>query len=174
VKAIDTLFQKTDIKQLKDNFFKVLDNDWMLITAGSEEAFNMMTASWGTMGILWNMPVAVCFIRPHRHTFQFAEKSGYYTLSFFNRSYRKILNICGTRSGRDTDKIRETGLIPVITGYGNIGYEQARMVMECKKLYADYMEERHFIIPDVSLKNYPSKDFHRFYIGEIVNCYVKS
>lgn len=174
MKSVDTLFQKTNIKKLKDNFFKALDDDWMLITAGNEESFNMMTASWGAMGILWNKPVAVCFIRPHRYTFGFAESSGYYTLSFFNRSHRKILNICGTKSGRDIDKIRETGLVPLITEFGNIGYEQAELMMECKKLYADYLEEQHFIIPEVARKNYPAKDYHRFYIGEIVNCYIKS
>ena len=173
MEPIDDLFQKTDIKHLKDNFFRVMDNEWMLITAGSPADFNMMTASWGTMGILWNKTVAVCFIRPHRYTFQFAERSDFYTLSFFKPSDRKILNICGNKSGRDIDKIKETGLIPMITENGNIGYKQARMVMECRILYADYLEEDHFIIPEVALRNYPSKDFHRFYIGEIVNCYVK-
>ena len=173
MKSIDTLFQKTDPKRLKDNFFRVLDDEWMLITAGSSEEYNVMTASWGTMGILWNKPVAVCFIRPHRYTFQFTEKSDYYTLSFFDPSHRKILNICGNKSGRDVNKIRETGLIPMITGCGNIGYEQARMVMECKKLYADFLGENHFVVSEIARKNYPSKDFHRFYIGEIVNCYVR-
>jgi flavin reductase (DIM6/NTAB) family NADH-FMN oxidoreductase RutF len=174
MKSIDILFQKTDVKQLKDNFFKVVDDEWMLITAGSTSDFNMMTASWGTMGILWNKPVAVCFIRPHRYTFRFAESSDFYTLSFLGPSNRKIMNICGNKSGRDIDKIRETGLIPLITEYGNIGYEQARMVMECRILYADYLKEDHFIITEVAGKNYPTKDFHRFYIGEIVNCYVRS
>ncbi|MBN2215471.1 MAG: flavin reductase [Bacteroidales bacterium] len=174
MKSIDIMFHRTNVKRLNDNFFKILDDEWMLVTAGRPGDFNMMTASWGTTGILWNMPVAICFIRPNRYTFQFAEKSDYYTLSFFESSYRKILNICGTRSGRDIDKIRETGLVPVITEYENIGYEQARMVMECKILYADYLEERHFIISEIARKNYLSKDFHRFYIGEIVNCYLKS
>lgn len=172
MKPIDDLFKKTDIKHLKDNFFKVLDDEWMLITAGNSTDFNMMTASWGTMGILWNKPVAVCFIRPHRYTFQFAEKSDFYTLSFFKTSDRKILNFCGNKSGRDIDKVKETGLIPMITENGNIGYRQARMVMECRIIYTDYLEEDRFIIPEVALRNYPSKDFHRFYIGEIVNCYV--
>lgn len=171
MKSIDILFERTDVKLLKDNFFKVLDDEWMLITAGVPGDFNMMTASWGTIGILWNKPVAVCFIRPHRYTFQFAERSGYYTLSFFNPSDRKILNICGNKSGRDVDKIRETGLVPVITEYGNIGYEQSRMVLECRLLYTDYLEEDHFVVPEIAKRNYPSKDFHKFYIGEIVNCY---
>lgn len=171
MESIENMFQKTDIKQLKDNFFKVMDDEWMLITAGSREKFNMMTASWGTMGILWNKPVAICFIRPQRYTFQFAENTSFYTLSFFGPSARKILNICGTKSGRDIDKIKETGLIPMITENGNIGYKQARMVMECSILYSDYLKEDQFMVPEVALRNYPTKDYHKFYIGEIMNCF---
>lgn len=171
MQSIENLFNKTDIKHLKDNFFKVIDDEWMLITAGSREKFNMMTASWGTMGILWNKPIAICFIRPQRYTFQFAERSAFYTLSFFRPSEKKILNICGSRSGRDIDKIKETGLIPLITEMGNIGYKQARMVIECRILYTDYLEGDHFVIPEVAQRNYPTKDFHKFYIGEIMNCY---
>jgi flavin reductase (DIM6/NTAB) family NADH-FMN oxidoreductase RutF len=173
MESIDNIFQKISIKHLKDNFFKELDDEWMLITAGGREKFNMMTASWGTMGILWNKPVAVCFIRPQRYTFQFAERSGFYTLSFLGPSGKKILNICGTRSGRDIDKVKETGLIPMITENGNIGYEQARMVMECRILYTDFLKEDGFMIPEVAQRNYPTKDFHKFYIGEIVNCFIK-
>ena len=173
MQPIDEIFQKTDIKKLDDNFFKVIDNEWMLITAGDKDSFNMMTASWGTIGILWNKPISICFIRPHRYTFGFAEKAEYYTLSFFNQTHRKILNICGNKSGRDMDKIAETGLIPMISEHGNIGYEQARMVMECKKLYSDYLKENNFIIKEIAKKNYPTKDFHKFYIGEIINCFIK-
>lgn len=173
MQSINVVFRKNDIKSLTDNFFKVIDDDWMLITAGSRESFNMMTASWGTMGILWNKPVAICFIRPHRYTYGFAENADYYTLSFFDETQRRILNICGGMSGRDINKVKETGLTPVLTEFDNIGFEQARMVIECKKLYADYLKEDNFIISEIALKNYPSKDFHKFYIGEIVNCYLK-
>ncbi len=173
MKSIDTYFNKADIKKLTDNFFKVIDNDWMLITAGTSDSFNMMTASWGTLGILWNKPIAICFIRPHRYTFGFAEKAEHYSLSFFTETHRRILNICGNKSGRNIDKIAETGLVPLITEHESIGYEQARMVIECKKLYADYLKESNFIIPEIARKNYPAKDYHKFYIGEILNCYVK-
>lgn len=173
MKSIETNFRKINVKNLNDNFFKVIDDEWMLITAGDTNAFNMMTASWGTTGILWNIPVAICFIRPHRFTFEFAEKSDIYTLSFFDRSYRKVLNLCGSKSGRDTNKVKETGLLPVITEKGGIAYDQARMVIECEKLYADYLKEDNFIIPEIARKNYRTKDFHRFYIGGILNCYIR-
>ena len=75
----------------------------------------MMTASWGCLGWLWNKPVAVVFIRPERHTHELIEKNEYMTLSFLGHSEeaRKIYNFCGAKSGRDFDKAKETGLVPV-------------------------------------------------------------
>ena len=144
----------------------------MLVTAGCKDDYNTMTASWGTTGILWNKPVAVCFIRPQRHTLQFAIKYEYFTLSFFNEQYHDILNYCGTHSGRLVDKARETGLIPIETGNGNVTFKQARLVLECRKLYSDFLNQKGFIVPEVAQRNYPNKDFHRFFIGEIENCYI--
>ncbi len=158
--------------KISGNVFDLIGEDWMLISAGGPENFNTMTASWGTAGILWHLPVAICFIRPQRYTFGFAESSEYYTLSFLEPGNREILQYCGTRSGRDTDKVKETGLIPLTTANGNVYFEQCKLVIECKKLYADRIKEDSFIIPELIGKNYPKKDFHKFYIGEIVSCLV--
>jgi flavin reductase (DIM6/NTAB) family NADH-FMN oxidoreductase RutF len=158
--------------KLDENVFNIVGEEWMLITAGRADKFNTMTASWGTLGILWHKPVAICFIRPQRYTFEFAESSEYYTLSFLEPGNREILQFCGTRSGRDTDKIGETGLVPLTTRLGNVYYDQCRLVLECKKLYADHLKEDLFIIPELIGKNYPKKDFHKFYIGEVVSCLV--
>lgn len=159
-------------KELPDNFFHILDDDWMLITAGNKESFNMMTASWGTAGILWNKPVAICFVRPQRYTYGFMGKSDVYTLCFFTEKERDILDYCGSRSGRDTDKIKDTGLIPLFTDNGGIYYEQARLVLECRKLYSDRLREDNFHIQQIIKKNYPTKDYHKFFIGEIISCLV--
>ena len=169
-----TLFNTVSAESLKDNFFSRLDRDWMLITAGTMAHFNTMTASWGTLGILWNKPVAICFIRPQRFTFQFAEKHAFYTLSFLEEQYRDILDFCGSHSGKDTDKVSQTGLKPVELGAESITFEQARLVIECRKLYADFIKPENFLVREIMEKNYPGKDFHRFFIGEIVNCYSSS
>jgi len=170
---IPDTFKKTRIETLESNFFQKINQEWMLITAGKISHFNTMTASWGTLGVLWNKPVAVCFIRPHRYTFQFAEKYNYFTLSFLEDKYRNILDFCGTHSGKDTDKIARTGLKPVELGAESVSFEQAILVFECKKLYADNMKPENFIVREIIKKNYPELDFHRFYIGEIVNCYIR-
>jgi flavin reductase (DIM6/NTAB) family NADH-FMN oxidoreductase RutF len=165
-------FSEINPDKLDENVFNLIGEQWMLITAGTSDHFNTMTASWGTMGILWHLPVAICVIRPQRYTFEFAESSDYYTLSFLEPGNRKILQFCGTHSGRDNDKVMETGLEPRITRLGNIYFEQCKLVLECKKLYADSLKEDAFIIPELTRKNYPKGDFHKFYIGEIVSCLV--
>jgi flavin reductase (DIM6/NTAB) family NADH-FMN oxidoreductase RutF len=158
---------------LTDNVFKLLDKDWMLITAGTMDHYNTMTASWGHMGIMWNLPVAIGWIRPQRYTFEFTEKYTHFTLSFFTEEYRKALQFCGSRSGRDHDKAAETGLTPVATEQGNVFFQEARLVMECRKLYSDDLKAENFIVPEISSKNYPKKDFHRFYMGEIESSFVR-
>ena len=164
-------FKETKPELLTDNPFKLIGSDWMLITAGTPESFNTMTASWGGLGILWERKVAACFIRPTRYTFGFAERSPYFTLSFFEERYRKALTYCGTHSGRNTDKIREAGLTPVKEG-GFVYFEEARLVLACRKIYFQDINPERFLDPKIG-EMYPRKDYHRMFIGEIVKCLVR-
>jgi flavin reductase (DIM6/NTAB) family NADH-FMN oxidoreductase RutF len=157
---------------IKSNVFHLLSEEWMLITAGDMSSFNSMTASWGAMGYLWNKNVCFCFIRPDRYTFQFIEKSKYFTLSFFEPSFKEELEFIGSTSGRETDKIKKTKLTPVKSQLGSVYFDEAKMVLECKKIYYDDMDPAKFLSPDI-IDNYDKKDFHRMYIGEIVHCAVK-
>lgn len=166
------LFKNINPTQITDNPFQLIDKEWMLITAGELGSFNTMTASWGGFGILWNKPVVFCFVRPVRYTYQFMEKTGFFTATFFDREYRKALNFCGANSGRDTDKMAATGLTPIMSPNGSVYFEQARLVLECRKLYFSDIDPGHFILPEIK-KNYPMEDYHRMYIGEIVNCLQK-
>lgn len=163
------IFHKINTGDIIDNPFKLIGTDNMLITAGTKDSFNTMTAGWGSMGILWKMQVAICFVRPTRYTYRFMEKNKYFTLCFFDEKYRDILNFCGTKSGRDFDKIKETGLKPLETEIGNIYFEQARLVIECKKIYFDDIKPEHFLESKIH-NNYPEKDYHRLYVGEIITC----
>ena len=158
---------------ISDNTFKLIGSDWMLITAGAPDSYNTMTASWGGMGVLWGKNICFCVVRPVRYTYEFMEKADSFTLSFFGEEYRDALNVCGTKSGRDIDKAAVTGLTPVAgTLPGTTRFEQARMVIECRKLYFHDLDPQHFLEPDIH-GNYPNKDYHRMYIGEIANCLVR-
>jgi flavin reductase (DIM6/NTAB) family NADH-FMN oxidoreductase RutF len=155
-----------------DNVFKLIDKDWMLVTAGTMESFNMLTASWGGLGILWEREVAMCVIRPVRHTFGFMERHGMFTLSFFEEKYRTALKICGRHSGRDRNKAKMAGLTPVEGRKGGIYFAEARMVYVCRKLYWQDIDPAHFVDPKLDVF-YPRKDYHRMYVGEIVSCLVR-
>ena len=159
---------------LPDNLFTRIGDDWMLITAANSKGeVNTMTASWGCAGILWNKPVAICFIRPQRYTYGFTEDSDTLTLSFFPAGeYRDALRYCGTRSGRDGDKFAATGLTVAAAENGAPYVSEANLVLVCRKLYADDLKEGCFLDPEM-LKHYAAKDFHRFYICEIVEALVR-
>lgn len=166
--------KRIEIKDLTENFFETISKEWMLITAGTPEHFNTMTASWGGIGFLWNKPVAFVFIRPERYTYEFAEKNEYLTLSFLGDENRQIYNICGSKSGRDTDKVQETGLKPLPTPEGNITFEQSRLTLECRKLYSRMLEPESFIDKQPLEKWYSENNgMHKMYIVEIVNVWKK-
>lgn len=151
-----------------ENVQKLIGSDWMLITAGSiEESFNTMTASWGCMGVLWNKNVAIAYVRPQRFTYLFTEANDFMTLCFFDESKREALRFCGTHSGRDCDKIKETGLTPVETEEGAVVFAEAKLVLVCRKLYVSDIREEGFVDRGL-LSNYPQKDYHRQYICEIM------
>lgn len=166
--------KRIELKDLTENFFETISKEWMLITAGTPEHFNTMTASWGGIGFLWNKPVAFVFIRPERYTYEFAEKNEYLTLSFLGDENRQIHNICGSKSGRDTDKVQETGLKPLPTPEGNITFEQSRLTLECRKLYSRMLEPESFIDKQPLEKWYSENNgMHKMYIVEIVNVWKK-
>lgn len=158
---------------LRENPFQLIGRDWMLVTAGTADAFNTMTASWGGLGHLWNRDVSFCFVRPQRHTFDFMERAAYFTLSFFPESLRAALDYCGSHSGRDVDKIAATGLTPIRDETGAIYFAQARLVLVCRKLYGGDIVPTAFTDPTVPAEVYPKGDFHRMYVGEIVRCLIR-
>lgn len=166
--------KRIEIKDLTENFFESISKEWMLVTAGTPEHFNTMTASWGGIGFLWNKPVAFVFIRPERYTYEFAEKNECLTLSFLGDENRQIYNICGSKSGRDTDKVKETGLKPLPTPDENITFEQSRLTLECRKLYSRMLEPESFIDKQPLEKWYGENNgMHKMYIVEIVNVWKK-
>lgn len=167
-------FMAVDPREIADNAFKAIGQDWMLITAGTLDSFNTMTANWGAFGELWGRRVCFCFIRPHRHTYGFTERSRYFTLSFFSQKYRPALDYCGNNSGRDVDKIAATGLTPVELTPGGIYFDQARLVLACRKLYAQDIDPARFVDPAIPADIYPRHDYHRMYVGEVVQCLVNA
>ncbi len=166
-------FTFMDVNRLKEQIVPLFSEEWFLLTAGDKKKFNTMTCAWGGVGYLWNQPVTFVFVRPQRFTYEFMEKNDLFTMSFFGDTNRENLNFCGTNSGRDVNKIEQTGLTPVFDIEDTVYFNQARMVMICRKLYFQDVNESGFA--DSQMKNavYPESDFHRMYIGRIEQLLVK-
>jgi flavin reductase (DIM6/NTAB) family NADH-FMN oxidoreductase RutF len=159
--------------QITDNPFKLVGADWMLLTAGNKDSYNMMTAAWGGFGVMWNKNICFCVVRPSRYTYEFIENNDIFTLSFFDKSMRSVLDFCGKYSGRDYNKAAETGLTAIETRNGSVFFNEARLAIECRKLYYQDINPLNFIDSEIDARNYPQKDYHRMYIGEILACVKK-
>ncbi len=166
------IFEKIKATEIDKNVFTLLDKDWLLLTAGDEKAHNTMTISWGGLGVLWNKPVVNAYVRPQRYTYEFTEKHDYFTLSAYPESMRKTLSLCGSKSGRDIDKAKECGLTPVFDERGTVYYEEAELVLICKKAYFSDIDSKNFLV-DYIQPYYQKNDYHRMYIAEIVEVLIK-
>ncbi|MBD3236585.1 MAG: flavin reductase family protein [Candidatus Eisenbacteria bacterium] len=149
---------------------QVWDGQWFLLTAGDfdRDRYNTMTVAWGSLGTMWNRPFAQVVVRPTRHTYGFIEEFDTFTLCAFGEAQREALKLLGTRSGRDGDKIRASGLTPVAAQrVAAPGFAEAELIIECRKIYWDDFDPRHFLEPAIE-RCYPEQDYHRIYYGEIV------
>lgn len=166
------------------NPFKKVGKEWFLLTAGNEQGWNTMTAAWGFAGVMWGKNAFTAVVRPQRYTKKFADENEYFTVCFFDEEYRKALAFCGSHSGRDSDKAKETGLVPMFISDGNqvydcdykfdvTAFEQASMVLVCRKAYVQEMKPECFNGGSNDEKWYLEKDYHVQYIGEIAAAYVK-
>lgn len=165
-------FKEIAPEAMQESVFKVIGTDWLLVTGAAGGKANAMTASWGGMGIMWGKPVAFLVIRPQRYTKEFIDKAEGLTISVFAGDRRKMMGYFGSVSGRDEDKIAKAGLT-CLEDEGRVYFEEARMVLICKKLYAQEMQEACFIDNDSREKWYPDKDYHTMYIVEVEKLLVK-
>lgn len=164
-------FKEIDIKELKENFIKSVSDEWMLISAGNSEKFNMMTASWGGFGEMWGDDVAAVVIRPQRYTKEFVDNNKFFSLTFFGDD-KSIHGVCGKQSGREVNKAEKTGLKPVFDE-DTVYFEQARLVVICEKIYCQKVEPECFVNEEYIEKFYPQKDFHYTYVGKIKKVLIK-
>ena len=163
-------FTKIDIAEQSFNPFDKIGKQWLLISAGTEEKWNTMTASWGAVGIIWGKPSVTCYIRHSRFTKEFVDNNEYFTLTFLQDGNRDALNLLGTKSGRDMDKMHESGLTPVFVD-GQPTFAEAELVLICRKRCKSEIAPEDILHQETIDKNYANRDFHTMYIGEIVAAY---
>ena len=142
----------------------------LILAAGDFAAgdYNAMTVGWGSFGTMWDRPIAMVVVRPQRHTYQFIEKYDTFTLCAFPPEHRRAVDLIGSKSGRDGDKIAEAGLTPV--GASVVAapvFAEAELIVECRKIFRTVYEPSQFVDPSID-RNYLKKDYHRVYFGEIL------
>ncbi len=162
------------IAQLVIQPFHLWSARWFLLAAGdypageSPAGFNFMTVSWGGLGYLWAKPFALVVVRPGRHTRGFIDGAPTFTLSVLPESHRGALNYAGSHSGRKGDKARATGLTPERSRVVSApSFAEAELVIECRKSYLADFDPSRFLDQSIHA-HYPDKDYHRFYIGEVL------
>lgn len=153
-------------EELSENPFKLIGSDWLLVVAEKEKRVNMLTASWGQVGVMWGKPVVNIFIRQSRFTKTYLDSGETFTLCVLPSEMRDVYNFCGSKSGRDFDKVKETGLSVEHDGVFPY-FKESRLVLECKKLYEQIVPESAFLDKELYKKWYPTDDLHTQYIAEI-------
>ena len=159
-----------DIHNLTIRSYSLFEVQWLLLTSGdfATRDFNTMTISWGSLGVMWNKPFVQVVVRPGRHTYSFIERYDTFSLCALPEQYRKALSLLGTKSGRDGDKITESGLTAAAASQiAAPVFAEAELVLECRKMYWQDLDPQHFLLPDIA-RNYPRLDYHRAYFGEIL------
>lgn len=162
--------QPIEITQLNIQPHDLFHNQWVLLTAGdfAQGLFNAMTIGWGAIGTMWSKPFAFIAVRHSRYTFEFMEKFNSFTLAAFPDKYHSALSLLGSQSGRDGDKMAASGLTPIASTIVKApSYEEAELMLECQKIYADDLNPAHFLDESI-YRHYPNRDFHCIYYGEIL------
>lgn len=162
-------------EDFNENIFNLVGKDWTVITAG--ESPNSMVASWGGVGIMFNKPVTWCFLRANRYTLEKIRETGTYTMCYFPEEYKEDIMQFGIKSGRDTDKMSQTKLTPMMTPAGAPAYEEAKIIIECQLIAAPTVSKDEFYTQEG--KDFlqggfnEAKDWHKLVYGEITNIYVR-
>lgn len=155
----------------------------VLLTTKNGEKINSMTIGWGMLGRVWEKPYFIVFVREGRYTRELLDSSGNFTVNIPYGSYdKKVIGYCGSKSGRDTDKIEDLGLTLIEPEVINTpAIKELPLTLECKVAYQQ-LQNKDAIPPEIREKMYPAsvdssnpmanRDYHVVYYGEIVSAYI--
>ncbi len=163
--------KKIAVENFNTNIFNLFNQGWMLLTAGDMQGkYNPMTISWGFMGTFWFKPLVIVGVRPQRFTCEFMEDYNSFSLCAFPEELKSALSFCGANSGRQTDKVKDSGLTVIECDKIEApAYEEAELIIECRKVYADQLDGKSFLEKAIINECYKERDFHKLFFGEIVN-----
>ena len=155
----------------------------VLLTTKQGDEVNTMTIGWGHIGIEWNTPIFVAYVRESRYTKQLLEKNGEFTINVpMGEMDRSILSICGTKSGRHMNKINELDLhLEEPLTISVPGIKELPLTLECKVIYKQQQDlttipenilNRFYPVEDNLLHPGSDRDYHIAYYGQILSAYI--
>ena len=150
-----------------------------LVTAKAEGEVNTMTIGWGTLGVEWGKPIFTVFVRQSRHTKKLLDQNGEFTINvpLKGADRKAILGFCGSKSGRDVDKIKEMDLHLEEPDVISVpGIKEFPITLECKVVYKQD-QDLSAIAEDKRLHYYAPNtpndgDYHTAYYGEVLAAYI--
>jgi flavin reductase (DIM6/NTAB) family NADH-FMN oxidoreductase RutF len=177
----DQLFKQISSEEICDNVFtlvgKLIGKDFMIITAGKEDHYNSMTGSVTGLGNLFKKPTTWCFLRADRYTLKMIKKEQTYTLSYFTTEYKEQMLFLGSKSGRDSEKMKEVELTSVQTPSGNMSFKEARLIIECKLTQITTANPNDFYTQEakdfVNEAYKEANNYRKMVFGEITHVWVK-
>lgn len=164
--------EKVELSAISPKVLEVFGTQNALLTAGDREKCNTMTIGWCGLGRLWNVPSCTVYVRPERYTYEFMEKQDYFTVCVFGTEYKKVMGYCGSKSGRDTDKIRACGLTLRYGAADAPFFDEAELVLVCRKIYVQDLEDACVVDENIR-KFYQGDGWHRAYVGQVVEAYQR-
>jgi flavin reductase (DIM6/NTAB) family NADH-FMN oxidoreductase RutF len=173
----EQLFKQISPEEISDNVFTLAGKDFYVVTAGKEEHYNSMVGSGGGFGLLLKKPTTWCFFRADRYTLELIEKEKTYTLSYFPKEYREQMLFLGSKSGRDSEKMKEAELTSVVTPSGDMSFKEARLILECKlTAITTATPNDYYVQEDIDFINEAyneAKVYRKLVFGEITHVWVK-
>jgi flavin reductase (DIM6/NTAB) family NADH-FMN oxidoreductase RutF len=173
----DQLFKQISPEEISDNVFKLVGKVFPVITAGKENHYNSMTCSGGGLGMLFMKPTTWCILRADRYTLKLIQKEQTYTMSYFPNEYKKQILFLGSKSGKDSEKMKEVELTSVQTPLGDMSFKQARLIIECKLTALTTANPNDYCTQEAKdsiIEAYKEAYVYRkFVFGEITHVWVK-
>jgi len=177
-RSFSDLFKSVDVKSIPEDVFKLISEDFAVLTAGDSSRYNSMVAGWGGWGVIFGKPSTFLMLRSNRYTLELMRKKQTYTMAFFDEEYKPDIMEFGKSSGRDSDaKMKNTKLTAVQTPTGNMTFKESKLIIECKLVQVTtvspddfYTEESKKFITDAYAE---VKGYHKVVFGEITNVWVR-
>lgn len=171
------LFDTIDVRNIKEDVFTLVGEDYGILTAGTPEKSNSMVTSWGGWGIVFGKSGVFHFLRSNRYTLELMREQQTYTVSYFDSEFKDDIMQFGMKSGRDSDKMKETKLTAVQTPDGNPAYKEAKIILECRLAEVTTVAPENFYNDEdrkfVTDAHAETGDWHKLVLSQITKAWVR-